>query len=207
MITARIATDDPARGCAGSSLVELLIGLFMCAWLAVSVAQFSLAMLRGVRTLEVASEAQEAARLGAQLIAAELRDAGFSPDAALGNGVRRAVADAVAIARDLNGDGDSDDANELVAFQYAADKQALMRTLGGAPPQPLLNDVPAGGLRFSYLDADGSALTAAGELSDAQRARVRRVVARVSVEIRNPNPADTRSIRATQSAVVWLRIG
>jgi prepilin-type N-terminal cleavage/methylation domain-containing protein len=189
----------------GFTLVELLVALLVCALLATAVAQFSRSMLRGVRVLEVASEAQEAARLGAQLIAGELRDAGFSPEARLSNGIRRAADDAVALVRDLNGDGDSDDASEAVAFLYAADTRSLMRGLGNAPPQPLLNDVPSGGLRFTYFDADGTRLAALGELSDAQRARIRRVVAQVAVELRNPNPSDSRPIRATHTATVVLR--
>lgn len=189
----------------GFTLVELLVALLVCALLATAVAQFSRTMLRGVRVLEVASEAQEAARLGAQLIAGELRDAGFSPEARLGNGIRRASDDAVALRRDLNGDGDSDDASEAVAFLYAAGTRTLTRGLGAAPPQPLLNDVPDGGLRFTYFDADGAPLTAAGDLSDAQRARIHLVVARVAVELRNPNPSDPRPIRATQTATVVLR--
>ncbi|MDX2166981.1 MAG: prepilin-type N-terminal cleavage/methylation domain-containing protein [Deltaproteobacteria bacterium] len=189
----------------GFTLVELLIALLVCALLATAVAQFSRSMLRGVRVLEVASEAQEAARLGAQLIAGELRDAGFSPDARLGNGIRRAAADAVALVRDLNGDGDSDDASEAVAFQYNAATRTLVRGLGNAPPQPLLNDVPAGGLRFAFFDEAGAPLIASGELSDAQRARIRRIVAQLVVEIGNPNPAEARPIRATQTATVVLR--
>lgn len=192
---------------AGFSLVELLISLVVFALLATGMAQFARSMLHGVRVLEVASEAQEAARLGAQLVAGELRDAGYSPDAGLGNGVRRAAPAAIVIVRDLNGDGDSDDANETVGFQYAADRRALMRGLGAAPPQPLLADVPADGLRLAYLTADGAVLSGPGELDAAQRARIRRIVATVAVELRNPNPADARPIRASQTAVVALRNG
>ena len=128
-------------------------------------------MLRGVRVLEAASEAQEAARLGVQLIVADAREAGFSPS-------RRARPTACAapapercrIARDLNGDGDVDDANERVAYQYAADRRCLLRAQGDAPPQPLLDDLDDDGLAFSYLGADGAPLAGGGEL-DAGSAR------------------------------------
>jgi len=192
---------------AGFSLVELLISLTLFALLSSSMVQFARSMLSGVRVLEAASEAQEAARLGAQLIAGELRDAGFSRDAALGNGVRRAGPALIRLVRDLNGDGDSDDANEAVGFEYAADRRALMRVLGSAAPQPLLADVPPGGLQFVFFDAAGAALGGTDELDEAQRARIRRVTATVAVEIHNPDPANAQPLRASQTAVVVLRNG
>lgn len=191
---------------AGFTLVELMIGIFATALFAAGVQQFARTMLRGVRVLEAAAEAQEAARLGAQLIAGDLRDAGFSPTGALGNGLRRAAPDAVAIVRDLNGDGDSDDANEAVAYAYAGDRRCLLRAPGGAPPQPLLNDVPDGGLRFSFLAADGAAL-GGGELDPAARALVRRVVVHLAIEVPNPDPTAARPLRAEQQATVALRNG
>lgn len=191
----------------GFTLVELLVSLLISAMFAVGVQQFARSMLRGVRVLEAAAEAQEAARLGAQLIAGDLRDAGFSPAGGLGNGLRRAAIDAVAMARDLNGDGDSDDANEAVAYHWAADRGALMRAPGGAPPQPLLGDVPEGGLRLTYVGADGAPLAAGGELDAAQRARVRQVMVRLVVEVPHPDPSFTTPLRAAQQLTVALRNG
>ncbi|MBX3023467.1 prepilin-type N-terminal cleavage/methylation domain-containing protein [bacterium] len=196
----------PAPPPRGFTLIELLLGIVACTLFATGVHQFSRAMLRGVRVLEAAAEAQEAARLGAQLIAGDLRDAGFSPDGRLGNGLRRAAPDAVALVRDLNGDGDSDDANEAVAYTYDRGRRCLLRAPGGASPQPLLNDIAADGVRFAFVAADGVAL-AGGELDAAARARVRRVVVRVAVEIANPDPAARQPLRAEQETTVVLRNG
>jgi prepilin-type N-terminal cleavage/methylation domain-containing protein len=202
-------TDAQRNGSAarGFTLVELLVGLLVCALFLTGVHQFARAMLRGVRVLEAAAEAQEAARLGVQLIVGDLRDAGFSPTGALGNGVRRAAPGAVAVVRDLNGDGDSDDSNEAVAYEHAADRRCLLRAPGGAPPQPLLNDVPDGGLRLAYLGADGAPLASAGELDEAARTRVRRVVVQLTIEIPHPDPAARRPLRVEQEATVVLRNG
>ncbi len=191
----------------GFSLVEVLVSLVVLAVFAVAMHQSERALRRGVRVLEAAAEAQETARLGAQLIAGDLRDAGFCPDGRLGNGMRLAEAEAVALVRDLNGDGDSDDPNEAVGYRYAADRRSLMRVLGAASPQPLLNDVPAGGLRLSYLAVDGTPLAAGGGLDVGQRARIRRIVVRVAVEIAHPDPAFSEPIRALEEATVVLRNG
>lgn len=194
-----------ARGRAGSTLVELLVSLVFLALLTATVQQFATAMLRGVRVLETASEAQEAARLGVGMIVGDLRDAGYSPDGDLGNGLRRAEVDAIALARDLNGDGDTDDGNEQVAYAYARDRRMLQRAMGSGPPQPLLGDLDLDGLRFSYFGADGPIATAPGGLDAAQRALVRRVTARVAIAIPHPDPAFSTPLRAEQTGVVWLR--
>lgn len=197
-------TPHPRRR--GFTLVELLLGMLAVALFAAGVHQFARTMLRGVRLLEAAAEAQETARLGAQLIAGDLRDAGFSPLGTLGNGLRRAAPEAVALVRDLNGDGDSDDANEAVAYEYAADRRCLLRAQGSAPPQPLLNDLAADGVLFAFATGDGAPL-AGGELDAARRAQVRRIVIRVAVEIPNPDPAARRPLRAAHETTVVLRNG
>lgn len=196
------------RAGAGFSLVELLVGMTFLGLYGLVVHQFCSAMVRGVRVLEVASEAQEAARLGVQLIVADVREAGFSPGGPLPDGVRRAGRDAFAIARDLDGDGDVSDANERVSYQYAADRHALLRAQGDAPAQPLLSDLADDGLTFSYLAADGAPLpTSDGELDAAQRARIRRVAVRLAISIQHPDPAYSQPLRAEQNAVATLRNG
>jgi type II secretory pathway component PulJ len=190
----------------GFSLVELLVGMVFLSLFALAVHQFCTALVRGVRVLEVASEAQEAARLGVQLIVADLREAGFSPAGPLGDGVRRAGRDVVAIARDLNGDGDVDDANEQVRYQYAPDRHTLLRAQGDAAPQPLLEELDDDGLVFTYLAADGAPLSSGGgELDAGQRARIRRVAVRLALALRHPDPAYRQPLRAEQSATAALR--
>jgi type II secretory pathway component PulJ len=193
------------RHSAGTTVVELLVSLLVFSLFAVGIQQFSRTMSRGVAVLAAAAEAEEAARLGAQLIATDLRDAGFSPTGALDNGLRQAAVDAVAIARDLNGDGDSDDPGEAVGYAYAADRRALLRRQGAAPPQPLLDDLAADGLRLQYVAADGSRLDASGGLDDAQRRRVRRVDVSVTVEVPHPDPAYRQPLRGAHRATVALR--
>jgi hypothetical protein len=140
--------------------------------------------------------------LGVQLIVADAREAGFSPHGALADGVRRAAPDGFALARDLDGDGDVDDANERVSYQFAADRRVLLRALGDAPPQPLLDDLDEAGLRFSYLDEDGAPLPTGGELDAAQRLRIRRVAVQLRIAIHHPFSAP---LRVEQTAVATLR--
>jgi type II secretory pathway component PulJ len=190
------------RAAAGVSLVELLVGIVFMSLFGLAVHRFSRTMLGGVRVLEAASEAQEAARLGVQLIVADAREAGFSPSGPLAEGVRRAAPDVFAIARDLDGDGDVDDANERVSYQFAADRHVLLRALGDAPPQPLLDNLDEAGLVFSYTGADGTPLPASGELDAGQRAHIRRVAVRLRIAIHHPFSAP---LRVEQAAAATLR--
>lgn len=190
----------------GFSLVEVLVALTGLSLFGLAVHQFCSVLQRGVRVLEVASEAQEAARLGVQLIVADVREAGFNPNGPLPDGVRQAGRDVFALARDLNGDGDVADTNERVSYQYAADRHALMRALGDSPPQPLLDDLDDDGLVFTYLAGDGTPLPSdGGELDAAERARIRRVSVRLRIAIRHPDPAYGQPLRVMQTATALLR--
>jgi type II secretory pathway component PulJ len=194
------------REARGFTIVELLVTMFFLSVFTLAMQQFCAVMLRGARVLEASSEAQESARLGVQLIVAAAREAGFSPAGALPDGIRRAGPGLLEIARDLNGDGDVADANELVSFQYVPASHELLQALGGAAPQPLLDDVDENGVAFSYFAADGTPLIGdAGELDATQRARVRRIDVRLSMAIPNPDPAYIQPLRAEASATAALR--
>ena len=190
----------------GFTLIEVLVGMAFLVVFGLVVHQFCTALLRGVRVLELASEAQEAARLGVQLMVDDAREAGFSPAGALADGIRRASSESFAIARDLDGDGDVDDANERVTYQYAADRRALLRAQGDAPAQPFLADLDDDGLALTYLAADGAPLPG-GELDAEQRARIRRVAVRLRLAIERRDPAFNQPIRVEQTATATLRNG
>jgi len=189
----------------GFSLLELLVSMALIAGFALAVHQTCTVLLRGVRVLEAASEAQEAARIGVQLIVADAREAGFSPSGPLRDGVRRAGPDVFAMARDLNDDGDVDDSSERVTYLYAPDRRALLRAQGDAPPQPLLADLDDDGLAFTYVGNDGVPLAAGTELDAAARAQIRAVAVRLAIAVPNPDPSMTRPLRVEQTATATLR--
>ena len=92
----------------GVSLVELLVSLVILSLLAGGLHQFYAIMMESVGVLETVSEAQEGVFIAIELMQRDLRSAGFSPDGSLRTGVREAAIDSVRIARDLNGDHDTD---------------------------------------------------------------------------------------------------
>ena len=193
-------------GNAGASLVELLVGLLLLAVSAAVVQQFLRAVLYGVRVLEVASEAQEAARIGVQQMVRDLRGAGYSPSTGSANGIRLATVDAAEIESDFNGDGDTADANEVVGYSLNRGTRTLMRTMGQAPAQPMIADLAPNGLVLTHLDANGEPVPMVnGTVADGDRERIRRIDIVVRIEIAHPDPAYRQPVRAVQTATVTLR--
>lgn len=169
------------------SVIEVLAGtLCLSILLAMSYA-FARSAFTSVRVQDAKADAQEGTLMAVDLLTRELRMAGYSATGAPITGVRGADPERVEVATDFDGDGDSDETNELVAFSYNAEKRQLVRSTGGASPQPFVRNVPPGGLRFAFFDADGAEmLSPAGGMSLAERRRIHRI----DVVLRTESPAD-----------------
>lgn len=196
------------RGEHGGSLSEVLISLLFVGVVAGTMQQFGTIMRHGARVHEIAADAQEDVWAGLEFIERDLRGARYSPAGVLTNGLRRAKRDSVQVASDLDGDGDTDDANEVIAYGVNAGNRTLTRALGGASPQPVINHVADDGLEFAYFDADGNPLdpTTTG-LSATDRARVRRIDVRLSVTRSRTDPSFRDPISSTGTTTVFLRNG
>jgi hypothetical protein len=180
--------------------------MLFVAWILAMAYSFTRTALMSARLHEVVSEAQEATVLGVDLLARDLRSAGYSASGGTILAVRAATAERVEVASDLNGDGDTADANELTAYSYDAGKRQLMRASGGASPQPLVNDVPVGGVTFAYFDAAGLSLAGGGgAVAAGNRALIRRIDARLRVEMANPDPTVHQPLVSTTTVSVALR--
>jgi prepilin-type N-terminal cleavage/methylation domain-containing protein len=189
----------------GSSLIELLTAMLVLAILAAISYDFVRAAFMSAAVQEAKSEAQEVAVMVIDAMARELRMAGFSAAGQSLAGVRAADREYVEVASDLNGDGDIDDSNELVAYSYDAGKSELMRATGGGSPQPAARNIPRGGVQFTFFDADGAEVAAAGPLTSEERRRIRRVDVLLRVELPNPDPGAALPLTATASSSVCLR--
>lgn len=200
--------SDPAayvsRRDHGATLLELIVGLAFAGLFAALLHQFSRSMLYGTGVLEAVGEAEESVRVALHVIARDLRDAGFSDDGRLGNGIRNARTDGVDAVADRNGDGDTDDANERVGYSTDAPTRTLRRSMGLAPPQPFLPNLTGQGVSFRYYDATGRRLSI--DPPDApDRANIRRIEVTLETELPHPDPASLVPIRVVQSASVALR--
>lgn len=197
---------QPLRREQGTTLIELLVGLLFAGWFAVMLHQFSRSMLYGISTLEAASEVEESVRVALHIVTRDLRDAGFSLDGRLGNGISAARGDGVTVVADRNGDGDTDDPNERISYSIDAASHTLRRGTGLAPPQPFLPNLTAEGAAFHYYDAAGDLLIIDGG-DDPARAKIQRVEITLQVELPNPDPRSRKPLRVAQTAAVALRNG
>lgn len=189
----------------GATLLELLTStLFVSILMAISYT-FARAALMSARVQEVKSEAQEATVMALDLLARELRMAGYSAVGDPLTAIREAATDRIEVACDLNGDGDTADANEVIAYGYDATTHELTRSTGGGSPQPFVGNVPAGGVQFAYFDATGQAIPGESGLTSTDRKRIHRIDVVVHVELANPDPAAKQALTSTAATSVCLR--
>jgi len=190
---------------AGSSLVELMIStMFLTILMAIS-HTFARAAFFSLRAQNVKSDAQEVMLMAADLLTRELRLAGFSAAARPLDAIRVAARQQVEVAADFNGDGATDGPNELIAYSYNQTKQQLVRATGGASPQPLVPNVPAGGLQFTFFDASGSEIPSDQPMAAEQRRRIHRIDVVLRIESPNPDAGGGEPWLSTVSTSICLR--
>jgi len=192
-------------GESGTTLAEVLVASLFVSILATMTVSFVRTALLSVRTLAVKSAVQEEVVMVVDLMRREVRMAGFGGSGRPVAGIRAARRDAMIVASDVTGDGDTDDANELMTYAYDAARTQLVRGTGGAPPQPFVSDVPPGGAEFRYFAADGTELPPLASPDATQSAAIRRVDVRVQVERPNPNPGAPRPLRSVIRAAICRR--
>jgi prepilin-type N-terminal cleavage/methylation domain-containing protein len=155
---------------AGFTLVEILVAIGVVAILGLAGLRFYRSESRALAVHSATLEATDKVRATMSFVSRELRLTGYDPAlAALTatgyKGIRYAGPGGVWIEFDRNGDG-SIDANaadpsaESVIYSYDATNQQILRTVAGVS-QPLVKNVPAGGLFFRYFNSSASMLNPA----------------------------------------------
>jgi Tfp pilus assembly protein PilW len=180
---------------AGFSLLEVLVAAASSLLILGAVGNFARAESRMVDRESRRLRAREAARRVVEMIAREVRGAGFAPVAGFDgarDGLAVAARDHLEIRSDLHGTRSGDppdgildpDSDERIGFSLNASRGVVSESVGRQTlPLTLDSAVPRDGLVLRYFDACGAELvpTAGVELSADDRARVRAVVARLTV--------------------------
>jgi len=189
----------------GAVFIDILTSMAFVLLLLGVAHSWSRTVLYTQKTLEVVAAANQEAVLAGEAIARDVRNAGFHADTDV-EPIPAAGPDFLELAADLNGDGDVLDASEIVRYAYRADRQQVTRASGRGSPQPFTDDVPLGGLRFSFFDGDASEIVAGASGIDAtDLPRIRRIDIYLAIALRNPDPRVAKPIRAEAETIVALR--
>jgi len=156
----------------GFSLLDLLVGLTLGL---VVLAAITAAVGAGGRLLRNAAargEGEDTTQMAVEALTFDVRRAGYDPRAIGVTPLTEAIADRVALAADLDGDG-AIDPNSEETTAYVCRGGRLSRIIG-RQSLPLADGITA--CAFRYLDEQGVALSlSAAGLDVAARARVRAV--------------------------------
>lgn len=201
-------TRIPSRfaGPPGATLVEILVSTTFVGLVAALIYTFTQSCVRSIHAQQARSDAQDTAHAALEAIARDLRQAGYSASGLLVLGISSATATRVEMRSDWNGDGDFADASETIAYAEDATRGTLTRASGGSSPQPLIDYLVTGSLRFRYYDQANVELVPSGSgLDAAERAAVRRVDVTFTVAVPSQDPHLREPIRASVGATVGLR--
>ncbi len=191
----------------GFTLMEVLGAMLLM--LIITAAMFSAYrfQLFAFRTQEAQLDVQETARDLIDLMAREIRLAGYDPTCVKTfAGIADARPQLLQVQFDRNGDG-AIGAGESIVYAYNADLDQIQRSAGGAPVA-LATGMPDNALAFSYFDGNGAALTPSGNpaaLTVTQRNAVRRVKVTLMLQQPSPDPQNSTPVISRFASNVELR--
>lgn len=141
----------------GFTLIEMMVALAVTSILLAGIYTTYITQLKSHLTQQLLVEMQQSMRGSMQLMAGEIRMAGYDPAQAAGAGIVTMLANSFRFTMDLDGDGNVTGTNEDVRYGINT-LGSLGRETGGAGGlQPLAEFTDA--LNFVYLDEDGNVTT------------------------------------------------
>ncbi len=192
----------------GWTVVDALLSMMFLGLLAGILQSFATTSLHALRVRQVADDLDETARIALDIMARDIRDVGYGLPDAGDRGLRAASGTHIRLARDLDLDGETSSANERVGYALDSEFGQLRRQLGGASPQPMVQDVDAEQVLFRFLDEAGNEIGAEGiELEAGQRADVRQIEITLRLSAPHPVAGSRDRIAVEHRTSVGLRNG
>lgn len=155
------------RGEAGFSLTELLIAIVIVAVMGIGMVTLFQAQHQTFIRQNSGVLSTQNARAGLDMMAREIRNAGFDPYGLSGASVTQWTAGTFAFTADLNGDGDLLDPDEVVSFFLDVDAGTLIRSSLAGGEIALAEGVETLVLTY-YQDAAGTPATSASNIEQVR---------------------------------------
>jgi Tfp pilus assembly protein PilW len=208
----------------GMSTIEVLAAASICLLLLGVASSFFISQQRMLLVQSAYTQSQNVTRTFTDLFGRELRMAGYDPTGIAisksGTGVgvscpsvtqaiTLAGQDRIGFKQDLNGDGDTTDANETVTYTLSSGQ--ILRQDGNATAIALVNGVPSGGFVIQYFDNSYPpvALTnftgSPATLSQGDRDCVGKVRVRLTAQLASPQFYDIQPLISSIDSQVAVR--
>lgn len=186
---------------AGFSVIEILVSTALTLALMATVFSLNRTQLQALRRQAVQLDIQSTARDVVDLFAREVRRASMDPTCGGAfEGIATAKSHEIRFQSDLNGNGVIDGTNEDITYQFVK-HQTIIRTEGDTS-DTLLEDIDLHG-HLNYFDGDGNNL--GSTLDEAERAEVRRISFRLSLEDTRTHPDGSPATEAYVTTDINLR--
>jgi len=174
----------------GFSLVELLIAIAISGIVLAAVSSLFIMQNKSYSVQEQVAEMQQNARAAMDIMAREIRMAGYDPTGSANASIVSATSNSINFTQDITGssnpsdpyypsDGDTADANENITYSLYTSSgiQKIGRNTGGVN-QPVAENIQA--LAFAYLDSSGT--------PTAVIAKIRQIKITIKARTANPDP-------------------
>lgn len=202
----------------GFTLVELMITLAISGIIVAAIYAAYISQQRTYLAQEQVAEMQQNIRAAVDLMAREIRSAGYDPTGKAGAVITTASAGQISFSQDINGDGDTADTGEIIDFGFSAapgydvDRNGIpdtatngipnalslgMQTGGAGGYQPIADQIQA--IEFYYTMADGTATLAPASLVDIRTVQIS-ILARAGLPDRDFTNSMTYT---TASGATW----
>jgi type IV pilus assembly protein PilW len=149
----------------GFSLIELITAIGISGIVLGAITATFISQSRSYNAQEQINGMQQAARASMDMITREVRMAGYNTNTTLTfDGVTYNTAQ-LRVQANLDGDGDTGDANEDIIYAYDAVDDVITRETGGTT-DTLVDNIDA--FTFQYLNESGGATTTSGDIRQLQ---------------------------------------
>ena len=154
----------------GFTIIELLAGVLISGILMAGLYAVFYSQQVAFSAQEEMAEMNQNVRAALDLMAREIRLAGYKSSGSTLNGIQSATANSIQVLCDLDQDGNTTGPNENITYSYNAGTMQVFRTQNGGVAVPIADNIT--GLSFLYTMVNGSQTSSPAVLADIRRINV-----------------------------------